>query len=123
MKKNKTFVDFEDVSVELTEANIRAMQKALKDFNESKQHVDNKHRVGKPQYYIAMKNEHGEYFHRAVPKEVYDYIHQLEGYIKNPCESNLFEVYADRFETNEWPISMDLMNRILHKHGGGSDFW
>ncbi len=46
---------------------------------------------------LAIKNKDGEYERFTVPKEVSQYIKQLEAYIEYPDRSKLREVYKDRF--------------------------
>lgn len=46
---------------------------------------------------IAIKQKDGIYKHFSVDHEVYLYIKQLEGYIKQPIRSKLLENYPERF--------------------------
>jgi len=53
-------------------------------------------------FFVSVLTKDGSYKHLPVPKEVYEYIIQLELCIKYPEESNLKEVYKERFrDTNE----------------------
>ena len=51
-------------------------------------------------YYIKTKNKSGQYVSNAVPKAVYEYVKQLEMCIKYPEDSELKEVYSERFPKN-----------------------
>lgn len=48
-------------------------------------------------YYLSALNQDGNYKHYKVPREVYQYVQQLEQYIKHPDISKLKEVYKERF--------------------------
>lgn len=47
--------------------------------------------------YLSVISKDGEYRHYKVPYEVYQYVQQLETYIKHPDISKLKEVYKERF--------------------------
>lgn len=55
-------------------------------------------------YYIATKNNNGDWIHSEVPKCISQYIRQLEACIRNPKESNLKEKYPFL----KYPIRNDL---------------
>lgn len=46
---------------------------------------------------IATKNSEGAWEHHKVERPIYDYIRQLETYVKHPNKSRLKEVYSERF--------------------------
>jgi hypothetical protein len=52
-------------------------------------------------YIVAVKTAESEYpygyKHYEVPEDVYNYILQLEGYVKNPEASKLKVLYRERF--------------------------
>lgn len=48
--------------------------------------------------YLSIKNKSGIFESIPVSKEVWDYVNQLECYIKNPKNSKLFDAYPGRFE-------------------------
>ncbi len=48
--------------------------------------------------YISVKNKDGDFKKYLTPRPVYDYILQLEAYIRYPEISKLLDVYEERFK-------------------------
>ena len=51
-----------------------------------------------PTFNLSIKLSSTKYTHFSVPKEVYDYVRELENHIAQPEKSELLVLYADRFD-------------------------
>jgi hypothetical protein len=66
------------------------------------------------QYFISCLSYFGKYEPFSVPFAVFMYVKQLENFIADPEESNLKEIYSDRFNKNEPDKSYLIETEVKH---------
>jgi len=68
-------------------------------------------------YYVSVLTPSGIYKQYEVDQAVYIYVKQLETYIRNPEESNLREIYKERFGNYEEDDPFEMYYHINYSAG------